>query len=92
MRGLSFNQNRVISLIMNETTLVVPTPLGGGGGGRTIKSNVCFVQTILAGRYTHRREMRMVSLEILSSVEHGIKKFFIFVFYRELSRLKLLRK
>ena len=35
-----------------------------------------FVQTILADRYIHRRELRLVSLESLSSVEYGIKKVF----------------
>ena len=51
------------------------------------------VHTILADRYIHRRELRQVSLESLSSVEYGIKKsFLIFVFYRELSRFKLLKK
>ena len=52
-----------------------------------------FVPWIFAARYIHRRELRLVSLESSSSVEYGIKKIFlIFVFYRELSRLKLLRK
>ena len=54
---------------------------------------VFFVQTILADRYIHRRELRLVSIESLPSVEYGIKKIFlILVFYRELSRFKLLRK
>ena len=35
-----------------------------------------FVQSILADRYIHRRELRLVSLEILPSVEYGIKKIF----------------
>ena len=48
-----------------------------------------FVQTILADRYIHRRELRLVSLGSLSSVEYKIKKIFsIFVIYRELSRYK----
>ena len=48
-----------------------------------------FVQTILAGRYIHHRELRLVSLESLSSVEYRNKKIFlVFVFYRELSRFK----
>ena len=34
--------------------LIPPTPLGEGG---TIYSNGFFVQTILADRYIHRREM-----------------------------------
>ena len=66
-------------------------PLLRGGG--TIYSNGFFVQSILADRYIHRRELRLVPLEILSSVEYGIKKIFlIFVFYREISKLKLSRK
>ena len=40
-----------------------------------------FVQSILADRYIHRRGLRLVSLESLSSVEFGIKKdFFDFRF------------
>ena len=42
-----------------------------------------FVQTILADRYNHRRELRVVSLKSPSSVKYGI---LIFVFYRQLSR------
>ena len=54
---------------------------------------VFFVPLIFADRYIHRRELRLVSSESSSSVEYGIKKIFlIFVFYRELSRFKLLRK
>ena len=34
-----------------------------------------FVQTILADRYNHRIELRVVSLKSPSSVEYGIKKF-----------------
>ena len=50
-----------------------------------------FVQTILSDRYIHRRQLRLVSLESLSSVEYGIKKIFlIFVFYGEYSRFELL--
>ena len=59
--------------------IIVPTLLEGGG---TIYSNgFFFVQSILADRYIHRRELRLVSLESLSSVEYGIKKrFFLFSF------------
>ena len=39
-----------------------------------------FVQSILADRYIHRRELRLLSLESLSSVEYGIKKIFLFSF------------
>ena len=74
--------------------LIVATPLGGGGGGEELYNQMgFFVQTILADRYIHRRKMRLVSLEGLSSVEYGIKKiFFIFCFYMELSRFKFFRK
>ena len=37
---------------------------------------VFFVQSILADRYIHRRELRLVSLESSSSVKYGIKKIF----------------
>ena len=63
------------------------------GGGTIYSTGFFFVPWIFAARYIHRRELRLVSLESSSSVEYGIKKIFlIFVFYRELSRLKLLRK
>ena len=39
-----------------------------------------FVQSILADRYIHRRELRLVSLESLSSVEYGVKKIFLIFF------------
>ena len=64
----------------------VPTTLEGE---ELYTQMVFFVQTILADRYIHRRELRLVSLESLSSVEYWIKKIFlIFVFYRKLSRFK----
>ena len=75
------------------STTCCSDPLEGGG---TIYSNgffFFFVQWIFADRYIHRRELRVVSLESSSSVEYGIKKIFlIFVFYRELSRFKVLWK
>ena len=60
--------------------IFVPTPLVGG---RTIYSNVFFVQTILADRYIHRREILVVSLKSSSSVEIEIKKIFVFRFFFE---------
>ena len=63
------------------------------GGRNYILKWVFFVQSILADRYIHRREFRLVSLESLSSVEYGIKNnIFIFDFDREISRFKLSRK
>ena len=54
----------------DKTSFIVPTPLEGEG---TIYSNgFFFVQSTLADRYIHRRELRLVSLESLSSVEYGI--------------------
>ena len=71
---------------------LVPTPLEGGGRNYILKW-IFFVQSILAGRYIHRRELRLVSLESLSSVEYGIKKIFLIFFRdREISRFKLSRK
>ena len=73
--------------------IFVPTPLEGGEELYTQLGFFFFVQSILADRYIHRREMRLVSLESLSSVECGIKKIFlIFVFDREISGFKLSRK
>ena len=40
-----------------------------------------FGQSILADRYIHRRELRLVSLESLSSVEYKIKNIFQFSFF-----------
>ena len=58
----------------NLIRLIVPTPVEGGG---TIYSTgFFFVQSILADRYINRRELRLVSLESLSSVEYRIKKIF----------------
>ena len=54
--------------------IFVPTPLEGEG---TIYSNGFFVQSILADRYINGRELRLVSLESLSSVEYRIKKIFL---------------
>ena len=63
------------------------------GGGTIYSTGFFFVQSILADRYIHRRELRLVSLESFSSVEYEIKKIFlIFVLYREISSFKLLRK
>ena len=91
------NCNRIFNLCskqnnFNQFWIYCSDPLEGGG---TIYSTgfFFFVQWIFAARYIHRRELRLVSLESSFSVEYGIKKIFlIFVFYRELSRLKLLRK
>ena len=48
-----------------------------------------FVQTILADRYIHRREVLVVSLKSSSSVEFEIKEIlFNFVFFEEISRFK----
>ena len=58
--------------------LFVPTP--PEGGRNYIFKWVFFVQSILADRYIHRRELRLVSLESLSSVENGTKKIFLFLF------------
>ena len=45
---------------------------------------VLFVETILADRYIHRREIRVVSLKSLFSVEFETKKILNFVFFDEL--------
>ena len=72
-------------------SLMVPTHMWGEE--LYTQMGFFFVPTILADRYIHRRELRLVSLESSSSVEYRIKKIFlIFVFYGELSRFKLLRK
>ena len=62
-------------------------PLSGGGGGGegageeageggTIYSYGFFVQSNLADRYIHRKEMWVISLKSSSSIEFEIKMFF----------------
>ena len=58
-------------------------PHFSGEGGTIYSTGIFFVQSILADRYIHRRELWVVSLKNPSRVEYGIKKIFsIFVFYR----------
>ena len=68
---------------------VVPTPLVREG---TIYSNgFFFVQSILADRYIHRREIWVVSLKSSFSLEFEIKKIFLnFVFFEGLLRIEVL--
>ena len=54
--------------------LIVPTPFEGE---ELYTQMGFFVQSVLADRYIHRRKLRPVSLESLSSVEYGIKKIFL---------------
>ena len=63
---------------------------GGGGGGEELYTQMFFfVQTILADRYIHCREIWEVSFKSSSNAEFEIKKiFFIFVYFEELSRFK----
>ena len=50
-----------------------------------------FVQSILAARYIHRREMWVVSLKNSSSLEFEIDKIFVnFAFFEELPRIEIL--
>ena len=49
--------------------------------GEELYTQMVFLQTIFADRYIHRRELRLVSLESSSSVEYGIKKIFLFLFF-----------
>ena len=59
--------------------------------GEKLYTQMCFfVQTILADRYIHRREVRVASLKNSSSVKFEIKKIFSnFVFFEELSWFKV---
>ena len=68
-----------LNYLFVNSALIVPTPLEGGG---TIYSKGFFVQTALADRYTHRSDLRLVSLESLSSIENGSKRFFYFRFLK----------
>ena len=58
--------------------IFVPTPLEGGGELYTQPG--FFVQSVLADRYINRRELRLVSLESLSSVEYENKKILLIFF------------
>ena len=71
-------QRKLGGLLNYSFDFIVPTPLEGG---RTIYTNrFFFVQSILGDRYIHRIELRLVSLESLSSVEYAIKNIFWFSF------------
>ena len=70
--------------------LVVPTHLWGGGGGGELYTQMFFFQTILADRYIHPSELSLVSLEARPAYNMELNRFF-FVFYRELSRFKVLK-
>ena len=82
------------SIGLNSTFCSDPSWGGGGGGGRNnILNRVFFVQKILIDRYIHRRELWVISLKSPSSLEHGIKKFFLnSVFMSELPWFKLFQK
>ena len=61
------------------------------GGRNYILKWVFFVWTILADRYTHRREMWVVVLKRSSSAEMKTNKIFLnFAFFEELSRVEVL--
>ena len=63
------------------------------GARNYILKCVFFVQTTLANRYIHRRELWVVSLKSSSSVDFGINKIFSkFSFFEELARFKVLRE
>ena len=47
-------------------------------GEELYTQTVLLVQSILADRYTNRRELRLLSLESTSSAEYRIKKFLNF--------------
>ena len=61
-------------------------------GGELYTQMGFFVQTILADRYIPRRELRLVSLESLSSVEYRIKKFFEFRFLQGVIEVQTFEK
>ena len=61
------------SATLNQVECFLFRPLLRGARNYTLNW-VFFVQSILADRHIHRRELRLVSLESLSSVEYGIKK------------------
>ena len=64
-------------MVITEAMMIVPSPLEGE---ELYTQMGFFVQTILADRYFHRRELRLVSLESSSRGEYGIKKIFYFRF------------
>ena len=81
---------KTVTFLLEFLENIVPIPLVGGGRNYILKW-VFFVQSILADRYIHRREMWVVSLKSWSSIEFKIKKIFlIFFFFQELSRIEVL--
>ena len=89
----SLQMSRFASTLFMTAIIFVPTHLRGRNYIRgTIYSNgFFFVQSILADRYIHRREMWVVSLKSCSSVEFKIKKiFWISFFFEQLSRIEIL--
>ena len=73
-----YSSNILVFLNSVSAHIFVPTHLEGGGeeGEELYTQMHFFVQSVLAVRYIHRRELRLVSLESLSSVEYGNKKSF----------------
>ena len=69
-----------INLFKSSLWIIVPTPTLVGRRNY-ILNWVFFVQSILADRYIHRRELWVVSLKSPASVEYGIKKIFQFSFF-----------
>ena len=74
-------------IFFDEETLLFRPPLWGE---ELYTQMGFFVQSILADRCIHRREMWVVSLKSSSKVEFKIVFFLNFVFFEELSRFKVL--
>ena len=90
LKSFNFGTTKKVDRVKSDSLgepMIVPIPLVGGAPLKW-----AFFQSVLADRYIYRREMRVVSLKSSSNVEFGIKKTFFlnFLFFKELSRVKIL--
>ena len=66
-----------LNILVTWERNIFSDPSWGGGGEELHTQMGFFVQTFFADRYIHRRELWLVSLESLSSLEYGIDKIFL---------------
>ena len=86
---LKWRSKQKSTRLNHKKEFLLRPPLCGEGG--TLYSNGFFVQTILADRYIHRRELWVKALESTYILEYRNATIFSnFVFHRELSRFKVL--
>ena len=76
-----YSSNILVFLNSVSALIFVPTHLGGGGGGGGGRNYILICIFLFSQLFwpfdIFIVELRLVSLESLSSVEYGIKKFFL---------------